>query len=172
MQIRKTSEDDVQAAMRIFGQAQLSLRTRGVDQWQDGYPTEADLRRDMDAGCSYVLTGEDGTVLATASLWFEPEEDYREIEGAWKTNGAYGVFHRIAVEEQAKGQNHAGALVSYFEILCRERGVKGLRADTHAYNTSMRRMLEKNGFEYCGVIRLSKALKEHDAERAAYEKRL
>jgi RimJ/RimL family protein N-acetyltransferase len=42
---------------------------------------------------------------------------------------------------------------------------RSLRIDTHRGNVVMRRMLEKNGFRFCGVIYL-----ENGDERVAYEK--
>jgi hypothetical protein len=45
------------------------------------------------------------------------------------------------------------------------RGKASLRIDTHQGNIVMRRMLEKQGFTYCGVIHLPSG-----APRVAYER--
>jgi predicted Rossmann fold flavoprotein len=49
--------------------------------------------------------------------------------------------------------------------MCRERGVRSIKNDTHRDNQSMQRMQAKNGFEYCGIIYL-----KDGAERIAFEK--
>ena len=54
------------------------------------------------------------------------------------------------------------------EQMCRQRGVESLKIDTHQDNTSMRRLLEKHHYQYCGVIQLHRDL----SLRVAYEKRL
>ena len=46
-----------------------------------------------------------------------------------------------------------------------ELGYSSIKIDTHKENFVMRGLLEKNGFEYCGIILL-----EDGAERVAYEK--
>lgn len=52
--IRKTTQRDMDAVMGIIAEAVKSLRSRGVDQWQDGYPNAAAIQADMEAGISYV----------------------------------------------------------------------------------------------------------------------
>ena len=47
MEIRRAILDDVEAIAGLFDQARDALKAAGIDQWQDGYPNEADARRDM-----------------------------------------------------------------------------------------------------------------------------
>ena len=46
-----------------------------------------------------------------------------------------------------------------------------IRIDTHRQNASMQRMLEKNGFAYCGIIYLQDGA-EAGAERLCFDKLL
>ena len=54
MEIRRAVLDDVEAIAGLFDQARDALKAAGIDQWQDGYPNEADARRDIKAGMGYV----------------------------------------------------------------------------------------------------------------------
>ncbi len=45
--------------MKIIRDAQALLAEDGISQWQDGYPDEAVLRRDVLGGNCYVLRQED-----------------------------------------------------------------------------------------------------------------
>lgn len=168
MEIRRTEERDLREITRIYDEARASLKGLGIDQWQDGYPEERDIRRDMENGVSRVVT-ENGAVIATAAVYVGHEPTYDVIyDGKWRTESrTYGIIHRIAVSSETRGRNVAGALFRYCAGLATREGVKSLRCDTHRGNTVMRHTLEKNGYILCGVIRLSSG-----AERVAYEKLL
>jgi len=166
MIFRQTEEKDRGQVINLWRQAREYFRVQGIDQWQDGYPDEAELAADMEQGESYVLE-ESGRVAATAFISFAGEPDYDVICGdGWLAEAPYGVVHRIAVDNDLKGQGLAGELLSHAVAMARERGIGGLRVDTHADNRSMRRMLEKNGFTYRGVI----CLRRDGAARVAYER--
>ncbi len=168
MEIRNTRERDLPQVLRIYDDARASLRALGIDQWQDGYPEERDIRRDMEDGVSRVVE-ENGVVVATAAVYVGHEPTYDVIyDGKWRTESeTYGILHRIAVSPEARGKNVAGALFDYCAQLSRCAGVTSLRCDTHRGNTVMRHTLEKNGYALRGVIYLLSG-----AERVAYEKNL
>lgn len=170
MQFRKTARADLPAVLALIEQARAYLKAQGIDQWQGGYPAEADIRRDIAAESAYVLERE-GRIVASAALGFAPEESYGRIQGQWNTNGKYAVIHRIMVDAACKGNGIAGQMVWHFEELCHVRGVVSLRTDTHERNASMRRMLQKNGFVECGVVYLNGGPETGD-KRIAYEKAL
>lgn len=103
MWFRRTTAEDLPAVLAIIRQAQEALNRQGVDQWQNGYPTEADIRWDIAGESAYVLELNE-KIVATAALWFAPEESYTRLDGKWKTDGAYAVVHRIAVDNGCKGR--------------------------------------------------------------------
>ena len=162
MTFRKTEAADLDGVMEIIRQAQDSLKARGVDQWQNGYPDRPAIEADIARGWSYVLA--DGErVLGTAAISFAGEPTYDTIsQGSWRGEGAYAVMHRVAVREDCKGQGLAGRLVS---------AAGQIRIDTHRQNASMQRMLEKNGFVYCGIILLQDGA-EAGAEGLCFDKLL
>ncbi len=166
MEFRKTKREDILGILRIIAQAQEYMKKEGIDQWQDGYPNEAVFEEDIEKGYSYVMV-EDGRVIGTIAIIFDGEPTYDKIyEGAWKTvNEPYAAVHRVAVDAECKGKGIAGAMIAETEKMCRERGVRSIKNDTHRDNQSMRRMQAKNGFEYCGIIYL-----ENGDERIAFEK--
>lgn len=166
MRFRRTVTEDIPGIMKMIRQAQTYMKEHNIDQWQKGYPNEKVFQEDIARGYSYVLEDE-GQLLGTLAVIFDGEPTYDNIyEGSWKTEGtSYGAIHRVAVAEELKGRGIAGTMLSEAEKLCRERGIRSMRNDTHRDNHSMQRMLAKNGFEYCGIIYL-----EDGAERIAFEK--
>ncbi|MBU5454866.1 GNAT family N-acetyltransferase [Caproiciproducens sp. MSJ-32] len=167
MKLRKSKEKDIKDIMKIIKEAQDYFKEMKIDQWQNGYPNEDAIRKDILNGYSYVLTDND-KVIATVALSFDGEATYNEIyEGSWLTDNEYAVIHRIAVTEEMKGKNIASIILKRIEEICKERAIKSIKIDTHEDNLSMQRLLKKNNFKYCGVIYL-----EGKVKRIAFEKEI
>jgi len=169
--IRKTTGTDIPAIMEIIREAQESLRQLGISQWQNGYPNKEVFMSDIEKDISYVLE-EDGKILATAAISFAPDPTYAVIyDGAWLTDGPYGVIHRIAVREGYKRGGYAGKLITYAGKVATVQGISALRIDTHEGNLPMRAFLKNQGFVECGTIYLTERKAAEDL-RVAYEKRV
>lgn len=165
MRFRQAVSKDQESILAIIRQAQAYFQKQGIDQWQNGYPNPETVRRDIGDGNAYVLTRED-KVIGTVAVFFEEEEAYRDLYGGeWFDGGTYAVIHRIAMEDGCKGKGLSTEIVGQVEDLCQERGVHSIRVDTHRDNISMQRMLEKNGFSFCGGIFLADG-----SPRIAFEK--
>ena len=166
MTIRKATTADIDAIMACIADAQQLLKSCGVDQWQDGYPTAEIIENDIARGESFVVTeGED--VVATAVISFTGEPTYKRIEGEWMNNNPYAVIHRLAVRNTSYGKGYAKAIFNYAELLCSKCKISDLRVDTHADNHIMQRLLEQLSYKYCGVITLLSG-----AKRIALQKSL
>ena len=159
--IRKATYDDLPVLMDVFRKARGIMRSSGnMHQWNDGYPSEEIVRRDIDNGHCYVLC-EDGKVVATMAFIPGPDPTYAEIyDGGWLSDAPYHVIHRIAVAEP--GHNAAKALLDW------GFGQTGsIRIDTHKDNVIMQHVLSKYGFTHCGMILLA-----NGDPREAYQKDL
>lgn len=167
MEFRKAKNEDIPEIMEIIKEAQEYFKSKGINQWQDGYPNENNLKEDILADESYVILI-NGKIIATAAISFRGESTYDKIyNGEWLSNRKYGVIHRVAVSNNYKGKGISNEIIKFSEIKCKEHGIFSIKIDTHEENFVMRGLLEKNGFEYCGIIIL-----EDGAERVAYEKLL
>lgn len=165
MKIRKAFPVDAESIMHIFRQAQASLKMQGVNQWQNGYPNPVIVDRDISAGNSLVCVG-NSLVCAAFVLSFDCEDTYDNIfEGQWLSTGQYAVIHRMAIGDAFKGQGIGTAMISKAEQICLSRGTRSIKVDTHRDNIPMHHLLEKNQFQYCGIIYL-----EDGQERLAFEK--
>lgn len=166
MIFRKTRVEDIPEIMVMIDQAKAYMKENGINQWQNGYPNAQSIQNDIDHDYSYVMEA-DGKVVGTMAVIFDGEPTYDKIyEGAWKTTEEpYAAVHRVAVDAQCKGKGIAGAMIDEVVKICRGRGVRSIKNDTHRDNKSMQRMQAKAGFEYCGIIYL-----EDGAERIAFEK--
>lgn len=161
--IRIATKQDIENLLALYEQARAFMGHNGLAQWQGGYPQKEIVENDVSAGHTRVFE-ENGEILGCAAF-IDREPDYDVIyDGKWKTHGRFIAVHRVAV-----GARRKGIASAFFKEALREAGRKGfasVRIDTHKDNAPMRAALEKNGFTYCGNIRLSR-----DGEwRVAYEK--
>ncbi len=165
MEFHRAIEEDAKRIMEIIGQAQDYLREQGVNQWQNNYPDISTITNDIGNKDCYILR-DNGRIVATVTVVFGGEKTYAEIfEGKWLSSREYATIHRIAVDAGYKGRGLASVIICKVEAMCRGRGISSIRVDTHRQNTSMKRMLIKNGFTYCGIIYLPDG-----SERIAFEK--
>ena len=169
MGYRVTEEKDLQAVMELIHDAQRTMREAGLDQWQNGHPSEEEIRNDIRNREGRVWE-EDGKILGTAMLSFRGEPNYETIvDGSWNMGDIpYGTIHRVAVLSTDRRQGTAGKILKEMEKECREQGFTCVRMDTHQDNVPMRTWLGRHGFVYCGVI----TMKETMETRLAFEKKL
>jgi hypothetical protein len=111
---------------------------------------------------SVIPSGAEGGAKESPVGYFallpSPEPTYDRIDGAWLTDGPYGVIHRIASYPGVHGI--FSAVIAYAA-----QRYAHLRIDTHRDNRIMQHLIEKHGFTYCGIIWL-----EDGSERLAYER--
>ena len=157
--IRKAIDSDLLEIKKIVAKARDIMKSSGnVNQWVDGYPTREVLLADVRSGNAYLLFREDKAIAYFAMI-DGPDPTYNFIaEGNWLNNDSYGVLHRIASNGEAKGV--------FKEILIyASEHYSNIRIDTHHDNKIMQRLLEKNGFVYCGIIFLT-----NGSPRLAYQR--
>ena len=159
MEIRKSTTEDLQEIMEIYGIARTFMKNTGnPTQWRNGYPSESLVRSDIESGISYVAV-ENGEIEAVFVFRMGEDPTYKVIEdGAWRNDAPYGELHRIASRGRVKGIG--SECIQWCFAQC-----GNLRGDTHADNHVMQRVMEKNGFVKCGRIYIADG-----SPRIAYQK--
>lgn len=146
--IRPALPGDLPTLRKIFDAAKQFMHTHGnPHQWDGPYPEDALLLDQIARGVCYLVEAA-GKAVGTFCCLPSPDPTYAEIDGAWPEDGPYFVVHRLASDGRARGV--AAACFAF----CAARGLP-LRIDTHRDNKIMQTLLAKNGFQYCGVIRLT-----------------
>lgn len=126
------------------------------DQWKDNRPLPEAIDKDLEKHQSFVLEDKEG-IHGVFALVEGTDPTYLEIDGAWKNDHPYVVLHRLASDGKVHG------LFDQMVDYARTRGMD-LRIDTHKDNQIMQHLIEKNGFEYCGII-----LTDDGTPRLAYQ---
>lgn len=159
MQIQPSTPADLTAILAIYDQARQFMAASGnPGQWIKGYPQRERVLQDIQAGHSYVAL-EASEIVAVFYFAVETEPTYASIRsGQWLNDQPYGVVHRIASASRQRGL--AAACLNW----CFAQH-PNIRLDTHRDNLPMRRLMQKLGYQYCGIIQLADG-----AERLAYQK--
>lgn len=155
--IRKAEKQDLPRIHEIYAIARQFMRDHGNDaQWGEDDSPEVLLEDDIQQGNLYVL--EDGEIHAVFAFIFGDDPTYFRIEkGNWLSDKEYAAVHRVASDGTV--HNVFGKIMDY----CKAQ-IPHLRIDTHEDNKVMQHVIEKCGFEKCGIIYI-----ETGAPRIAYE---
>lgn len=165
MEFIQGANSDIQAVMKIINQAKAFLKECGIDQWQGGYPSIETIEKDIERNELYLLK-DHGKIIATVTVSFTGEPAYQTLQGKWKSNYPYAVIHRLAVNNHYRGKNLTSTLFKNIEELCCKQNIHSIKTDTDMDNNTMKHVLEKNGFEYCGTIQFD------NSDKIAFEKLL
>ncbi len=169
MQIIHAQTSNLEAIIEAIKSAQKYLASLGIDQWQDGYPNEEVILKDINQNESYIVTNENDEVIGTTMFTTRPEPTYKVIDGNWLTSddAVYGVIHRMAVNDKFRSIGFSKFVFDYFEKKLIEKGIGSMRIDTHEQNQVMQGIIKNRGYQYCGIIKL-----ERGGTRLAFEKLL
>ena len=155
--IRKARQGDLMQIQSIYEKARQLMRYTGnATQWVDGYPSEEIIRNDIRQGNFYVEEIK-GEITGCFAYIVGEEPTYQQIDGNWLDEEPYGTIHRLA------SSGRTGGVADRCFEFCRSI-TPNLRADTHENNKIMQHLLLRNGFRYCGIIRVA-----NGSERLAYQ---
>ena len=148
---RKASVHDIPQIWTIIQQAIVRRKNDGSQQWQDGYPNEDLIRKDIVDGIGYVLTDDDA-IVGYAAIIFNVEPAYEKLKGTWLTNEDFAVVHRVAISDDYLGKGLAQKIFLFTEDLALDNNIFSIKVDTNFDNIPMLKILEKLGYTYCGEV--------------------
>lgn len=158
--VRLTTLSDLPEVMEMYEIARRFMREQGNDgQWINGYPTENYIKEEILSGHSFVCENEKNELVGTFCFIIGDDPTYSKIfDGRWLNEKPYGAVHRLASSGTEKGV--ANTCFNWCFTQC-----GNIKVDTHRKNKVMQSVLEKLGFQYCGIIYVS-----NGSERLAYQK--
>lgn len=158
MEIRNAQSADLERILEIYAAARRYMAEHGnQSQWGTQNPQKKVIEADIRKQQSFVIAGENGRLHGVFAFMFGEDPTYRQIEGAWLNEEPYAVIHRLASDG-----TESGIFGKCLEFCRKQCG--NLRIDTHADNRKMQELLEKNGFQKCGIIHVADG-----TERIAYQ---
>ena len=160
---RKATLKDANIIWTILEQAINRRKQDGSEQWQDGYPNISVVKNDLQKEAGYVLTDND-LIIGYASIVFNDEPAYSELNGTWLTTGHFAVLHRLALSEDSLGKGLAKKIMLYAEEVAAANNIFSIKVDTNFDNIPMLKIFEKLGYIYCGEVEF------RGSKRKAFEK--
>lgn len=163
----------VQALLDVGHETAAAL---GIDEGANKkYPSPRRLMHSIENGTTHVVENADGQLIAVFAVSFSPDKNYArdEIKGAWLTDSnatpqQYAELHWVAVDYPARRRGVGMFILDRVDEIAREGGVRSVRADVYFENQPMQRLLDKHGYEYCGLVTIRDTL-GRAKRRCAYE---
>lgn len=165
MELRRATFTDADRIWEILSQAIQRRKMEGSEQWQDGYPNPAIIKKDIENGWGHILLIDD-VLIGYGALIANYEPAYDGIEGKWLTNEAFLVIHRVAITEKLIGTGIATKFFIEAETVAKEQNIFSIKVDTNFDNAPMLHILNKLGYVYCGEVYF------RGSARKAFEKML
>ncbi|HJS01187.1 MAG TPA: GNAT family N-acetyltransferase [Flavobacterium sp.] len=162
---RKATISEADSIWAILQQAIIRRQLDGSQQWQDGYPNVDVVKNDIQKEAAYVLT-ENNVIVGYASIVFNDEPAYNQLDGKWLSNSDFVVLHRLAISENHLGKGLAKKILLFTEELALENNIFSIKVDTNFDNNAMLHIFEKLNYVYCGEVEF------RGSKRKAFEKTL
>ena len=165
--IRLVTIDELNLVMEIINDAKELLKKDSL-QWQQGYPNEQTMQKDIINNHLYGYYIEN-YLVGIVSLVPKAEINYLEIEGSWISYPSdYDLnIHRIAIRKEYHKQKLGETLLNFAINFAKANNYHSIKLDTHIKNKAMQKISLNTGFTYRGIIYLKRD--ELDNSRLAYE---
>ena len=154
--VRLANKQEIPIIEKIYAHARQFMQRNGnPTQWIDGYPDHSQILHDIENQFLYLCLADNEILGAFALCGHEVAYDTIH-HGQWPNDEPYATIHRIASKKQNCG-------IASFCFRYVKAKYPNVRIDTHRDNIPMQRLVNKMGFNYCGIIYL-----DHGEERLAY----
>lgn len=165
--IRRATNNDLDAIMKIIQDAKKFLKESGSSQWQGEYPDLTTIQADIDQQNGLVLICNQ-QVAGYCAVIIGIEPTYTNIEGKWNNDlDSYATIHRMAISSNFRGQHLADSFIANIVSLKLASGIKNFRIDTSQQNKIVQHIATSNNFKYRGIIYVTED--PEDNSRLAYE---
>ena len=139
---RKGTAEDLNAVCAMIEAAKVTMRSGGIDQWDEEYPTRADLARDIETGTLFMVT-DGGEPAAVYVISEEAEEEYDKC--SWE-NGNPCVLHRFCVSPERQNRGLGKLILDRIEKQLSGMGYDSVRLDVFSQNPGALHLYEKSGY--------------------------
>ena len=149
MRIAPAVPDDLDTLIAFRDEAADWLARRGVDQWQEPWPTEdlmvEGMLRNIQAGETFIVWDDDGTPAATITVnqWAKPE--------LWTPEEAAEpalYAHKVTVARAYAGQGLGAELLDWAGTRAADNGAIWLRVDVWTTNEQLQHYYLNQGFTH------------------------
>jgi GNAT superfamily N-acetyltransferase len=150
---------DLDALASLLSACVQEMRARGLDQWDDVYPTRATLEADIAAGTLYRATRAGGSTELIGSVTLNQHQDPEYAEVPWQvTAQPTAVVHRLMVHPSVQRCGLGRFLMRFAERRAHQLGFRALRLDAYLLNDRALALYRRLGYSEPGQVRFRKGL--------------
>ena len=146
---RKAAATDLSDVMRLIRAAVAEMTRAGIDQWDEIYPSEADLAADIAAEQMYC--GSDGSRIAVIYVLNQACDPAYQNADWMYTGGQFFVLHRFCVDPAYQHRGLAQQTLQHLEDALKRQGCMAIRLDVFTENPAALRLYERNGYRQTGT---------------------
>ena len=133
--------------------SRLSLSQRGIDQWDEVYPNEEHIQKDIINGHAFGgFLGDQLVAYVAVNEWSDPE--YENL--VWSFNLPALMVHRLVVHPMHQGKGLAKQMMQNIYSFARIKKYNSIRLDAFCENEWSNKLYEGLGYKKVGVIMLRK----------------
>lgn len=136
--------------LRLFVTCNQMMRGNGIDQWDDVYPDEAVVTRDVNTQSMHVLLDTGDRVVATVCLNHEQDTAYQTVH--WLGQEPVLVVHRLCVHPEHQGRGIGSHLMGYVEEYAALKKCCSIRLDAYTGNPSAINLYRRLGYRKAGEV--------------------
>ena len=156
--IELATEKDLEHIQTLFQQGKAFLKSQGIDQWQNDYPSKDDAAKDVATHKGWCLI-KDSKIVGYACLDADGEPSYDTLKGKWLDNLPYLVVHRMVIDDTYKHQGLARTFFAEIDKYAISNNIFSIRIDTDDANMIMKQLIKASGYTYCGTIWFDNSIK-------------
>jgi ribosomal protein S18 acetylase RimI-like enzyme len=150
--------------MALYREAIENMRSQGIEQWDEIYPSQCDIERDIETQSMAVFM-EGTSVLAVIAMNAEQDPAYRNANWEY-TQEPIAALHRLCVHPKAQGKGIGKIVVALAENRLAQQGYATIRLDAFSQNIAANALYRSLGYRAAGEITLRKG------QFYLYEKRI
>jgi GNAT superfamily N-acetyltransferase len=152
---RLAVERDLNALCSLLQDCIAAMRTEGIDQWDDVYPSRAALASDIQSGTAYVATLSNAELVGFLALNEYQNPEYASV--SWSIKGVpVAVVHRLMVHPAYQQKGVARFLMRFAEERALTLGYRAIRLDAFSANPRALRLYQAIGYRDAGGVTFRK----------------
>lgn len=149
MDIIKGQRQDLSDIISIISECTELMKSQGILQWDEYYPTIDIVENDIEDGSCYVMK-HNNRCVACVAINEEEEEGLNRIVSSTK-EGKRLAIHRLCVHPNFQGKGIAKTILKFIEEFCNTNAYDFIRLDA-----TVKTKMHLNYMKTLDIIRLEK----------------
>ncbi|MDP5053031.1 MAG: GNAT family N-acetyltransferase [Congregibacter sp.] len=149
MQVVKARKSHLQDVLEVIYASRDHLISIGISQWDNHYPNEESVLRDLTDENLYIAALAD-SLVGTIAFSQDQEPEYTQIQ--WFYPGPCLVIHRLCVSPSHQGRGVGSSLMRFAEEYAKVNRFNSLRLDVYTGNPDAVNFYKNLGYEIVGQV--------------------